>query len=150
MYVIVSADILAGHEGAPGLVCDLLGTRPSGWCGSRQLLAAVVAVCFMAPLITPKRLASTAITSWIGLVSELWGCLVGAQLGGSVLCCAVLYGRSNRFGTRQTCVADRTCLCPPLLLCAGCCGDVGGGDAGARGGSSSSRPGQHATPAARL
>lgn len=62
-------DILAGHEGAPGLVCDLLGSHPAGWCGSRPLLAAVVAVCCMAPLITPKRLASTAITSWIGLVS---------------------------------------------------------------------------------
>jgi amino acid permease len=69
VYVIITADILAGHEDAPGLVCDLLGAKPSGWCGSRQLLAAVVAVCCMAPLITPKRLASTAITSWIGLVS---------------------------------------------------------------------------------
>jgi hypothetical protein len=71
VYVIITADILAGHEDAPGLVCDLLGAKPSGWCGSRQLLAAVVAVCCMAPLITPKRLASTAITSWIGLVSTL-------------------------------------------------------------------------------
>ncbi len=71
VYIILSADILAGHEGAPGLVCDLLSARPSGWCGSRQLLAAVVAVCCMAPLITPKRLASTAITSWIGLVRLL-------------------------------------------------------------------------------
>lgn len=71
VYVIITADILAGHEGAPGLVCDLLGAHPSGWCGSRQLLAAVVAVCCMAPLITPKRLASTAITSWIGLVRAL-------------------------------------------------------------------------------
>ena len=96
MYVIISADILAGHEGAPGLVCDLLGTRPSGWCGSRQLLAAIVAVCFMAPLITPKRLASTAITSWIGLVSELWAAWLALQLGCSLLCCcAVEQGRSK-------------------------------------------------------
>lgn len=69
VYIIIAADVLAGHEGAPGLVCDLLAASPRGWCGNRPLAAAVVAVGAMAPLITPKRLASTAITSWIGLVA---------------------------------------------------------------------------------
>lgn len=68
VYCIISADVLAGHEGAPGLVCDLLGggggSGRGGWCANRQLMAGLVAVACMAPLITPKRLASTAITSW--------------------------------------------------------------------------------------
>lgn len=64
VQVIIAADVLAGHEGAPGLVCDLLHADSGGWCGSRQLAAGLVALCFMAPLVTPKRLASTAITRW--------------------------------------------------------------------------------------
>lgn len=44
VYLIVSADILAGHAGEPGLVCDLLGASPgSSLCGSRQLAAGLVA-----------------------------------------------------------------------------------------------------------
>lgn len=79
--MIITADVLAGHAGAPGLLCDLFsssssseeGGQPSGWCANRQLAAGVVAILFMAPLITPKRLASTAITSWLGLAAvSVW------------------------------------------------------------------------------
>ncbi|KAL4444692.1 hypothetical protein ABPG77_002509 [Micractinium sp. CCAP 211/92] len=69
VYIIITADVLAGHPGAPGLVCDLLGSAAGGWCANRALAAGVVAVLFMAPLITPKRLSSTALTSWLGLAA---------------------------------------------------------------------------------
>jgi hypothetical protein len=60
--VIISADVLAGHVGASGLVCDLLGGQAGDWCSNRELAAGVVVLCFMAPLITPKRLSSTVVT----------------------------------------------------------------------------------------
>lgn len=69
VYIIITADVLAGHPGAPGLACDLLGAGASGWCGNRQLAAGAVALLCMAPLITPKRLSSTALTSWLGLAA---------------------------------------------------------------------------------
>ncbi|KAI3424945.1 hypothetical protein D9Q98_008327 [Chlorella vulgaris] len=69
IYVIISADVLAGHVGASGLVCDLLGGEAGDWCSNRELAAGVVVLCFMAPLITPKRLSSTVVTSWIGMVA---------------------------------------------------------------------------------
>lgn len=62
--IIISADVLAGHPGSPGLVCDLLGADGSGWCGNRQLAAGTVAALCIAPLVTPKRLSSTVITRW--------------------------------------------------------------------------------------
>ncbi|PSC68607.1 Extracellular basic protease [Micractinium conductrix] len=82
VYIIVTADVLAGHAGAPGLVCDILGDCASGWCGSRELLAGGVALLCMAPLVAPKRLASTKVTSWLGLAAvTLWVCLTLALVG---------------------------------------------------------------------
>lgn len=73
VYIIITADVLAGHPGSPGLLCDLLGGDAGGWCANRSLAAGAVAVLFMAPLITPKRLSSTALTSWLGLAAvSVW------------------------------------------------------------------------------
>lgn len=42
------------------LACDARLPWPAaGWCGSRELLAGGVALLCMAPLVAPKRLAST-------------------------------------------------------------------------------------------
>lgn len=41
--IIITADVLAGHQGAPGLLCDLLGADDSGWCANRSLAAGTVA-----------------------------------------------------------------------------------------------------------
>ncbi len=43
LQIIITADVLAGHPGAPGLVCDLLGSAAGGWCANRALAAGVVA-----------------------------------------------------------------------------------------------------------
>eukprot|EP00887_Chlorella_sp_A99_P002185 scaffold21.g2185.t1 len=59
VYVVVSADILAGGHGMNGLLCDLAGAQ-GGWCASRPLVSGVVTVLFFAPLVAPRRLSATA------------------------------------------------------------------------------------------
>lgn len=86
IYIIISADVLAGHPGSPGLVCDLLGADGSGWCGNRQLAAGTVAALCIAPLVTPKRLSSTVITSWIGMVAVgTWVVVTAALVGAAAV-----------------------------------------------------------------
>lgn len=80
VYVIVSADILAGHghghghpeEGGslPGLLCDWFhGGQGGGWCSDRRLAAGAASVFVLLPLVSFKNLSSTAVTSWLGLFS---------------------------------------------------------------------------------
>lgn len=84
VYLIIAADVLAGHEGAPGLLCDLFGGgTAAGWCADRRLAAGAIALAVIAPLVTPKRLASTAITSWIGLAAVATWAAVTLGLAGA-------------------------------------------------------------------
>lgn len=68
VYMIVTADILAGSDRFSGLLCDLIGSLPwCGWCSSRPLAVALVIFFVLVPLVSFKRLKSTALSSWIGM-----------------------------------------------------------------------------------
>lgn len=53
VYVIVPADILAGHPGQPGILCDFLNGAEG--CGDRALVSALVCIVILAPLCSLKR-----------------------------------------------------------------------------------------------
>ena len=153
--VIIAADVLAGHEGAPGLLCDLLHTGSGGWCGSRQLAAGVVALCFIAPLVTPKRLASTAITRWGARQYRASAWQYGSTaLQSATLCCMPamhVCPRSRPAGTSSHCRLRSAVRCPPLQLDRpGGCRRVGWGDAGPGGGGGGARQGTPPALAARF
>lgn len=68
VYIIVSGDLLAGGHGMRGLLCDWTGSS-SGWCSNRPMVMAVVVLACFAPLVIPRRLSATAVTSSLGIAS---------------------------------------------------------------------------------
>lgn len=67
VYIVISTDLLAGSQALPGLLCEIFGSPTTGWCGDRHLIAVILVNVVLAPLVAPKKLSSTKLTSILGL-----------------------------------------------------------------------------------
>lgn len=65
VYLVIAADTLVGTDKLPGILPEMFGEF---WDNRRALVAAIVAVILM-PVVAPKRLSSSKVTSAIGLFS---------------------------------------------------------------------------------
>jgi solute carrier family 38 (sodium-coupled neutral amino acid transporter), member 2 len=80
VYIVISADLLAGSKALPGILCEVFGSLDSmfsninpGWCSDRYLIAGILSILVLIPLVTPKKLSSATWASIAGLTSVvLW------------------------------------------------------------------------------
>jgi len=85
VYIVISADLLAGSAALPGILCEVftssssgVTSSDSGWCSNRYLISGILTATVLVPLVTPKRLSSATWASIAGLASVLLWTIVTA------------------------------------------------------------------------